>query len=51
LIRVAIDKKDVPDLRQGAEVTAQVYCGQTSVGYDWFHDLVSWAQKLLFRFF
>jgi multidrug efflux pump subunit AcrA (membrane-fusion protein) len=52
LIRVAIDKNDVPDRRPGASVTAQVYCGKTSIGYDWFHDLVSWVQaKVLFRIF
>jgi hypothetical protein len=52
LIRVAIDKNDVPDRRPGSSVTAQVYCGRTSIGYDWFHDLVSWVQaKVLFRIF
>jgi hypothetical protein len=49
LIRVAIDKNDVPDRRPGAGVMAQVHCGKTSVGYDLFHDLVSWVQKMLFR--
>jgi len=52
LIRVAIDKQDVPDRRPGAEVTAQVYCGRASIGYVWFHDLVSFVQsKILFRIF
>ncbi|HEX5446504.1 MAG TPA: HlyD family efflux transporter periplasmic adaptor subunit, partial [Pirellulales bacterium] len=49
LIRIAIDKNDVPDRRPGAGVTAQIYCGRTSVGYDLFHSLVSFAQKLWFK--
>jgi hypothetical protein len=52
LVRVAIDKNDVPDRRPGSGVTAQVYCGQSSVGYDLFHDLVSFVQsRILFRIF
>jgi multidrug efflux pump subunit AcrA (membrane-fusion protein) len=49
LIRVAIDKNDVPDRRPGAGVTAQIDCGRTSVGYRVFHDLVSFVQRLLFK--
>jgi multidrug efflux pump subunit AcrA (membrane-fusion protein) len=49
LVRVAIDKNDVPDRRPGAGVTAQVKCGRTSIGYSLFHDLVSWVQKAFFR--
>lgn len=50
LIRVAINKEDVPNRRNGAVVTAKVYCGRTSLGYAWFHDLVSFVQsKILFR--
>jgi multidrug efflux pump subunit AcrA (membrane-fusion protein) len=52
LIRVAIDKDDVPHRRDGAVVTAKVHCGRTSIGYAWFHDLVSFVQsKILFRLF
>lgn len=52
LMRVAINKEDVPDRRPGATVTAQVYCGRTSIGYAWFHDLVTFVQaKILFRIF
>jgi multidrug efflux pump subunit AcrA (membrane-fusion protein) len=50
LIQVAIDKNDVPDKLPGADVTAQVSCGRASIGYVWFHDLVSFVQsKILFR--
>jgi len=52
LIRVAINKDDVPNRRNGAVVTGKVYCGRTSLGYAWFHDLVSFVQsKILFRIF
>ncbi len=53
LIRVAIDKSDLgKDLRPGATVTAKVYCGRASIGYTWFHDLISFVQtKILFRIF
>jgi multidrug efflux pump subunit AcrA (membrane-fusion protein) len=50
LIRVAIDKNDVPLRRDGAEVTARVHCGRAAIGYVWFHDLVTFVQKTLFRF-
>jgi hypothetical protein len=50
LLRVAIDKNDVTDRRNGAEVTAKVYCGRASLGYVWLHDLISFIQsKILFR--
>ena len=52
LIQVAIDKNDVPDRLPGSDVTAQVHCGRASIGYVWFHDLVSFVQsKILFRIF
>jgi hypothetical protein len=52
MLRVAINKDDVPDRRDAAAVTAKVYCGRTSLGYAWFHDLVSFVQsKILFRLF
>jgi multidrug efflux pump subunit AcrA (membrane-fusion protein) len=52
LLRVAIDKNDLTDLRSGATVTAKVYCGRAPIGYVWLHDLVSFVQsKILFRVF
>ncbi len=52
LLRVAIDKNDVPDRRSGAVVTAKVNCGRAPIGYVWFHDLFSFIQsKVLFRIF
>lgn len=50
LIKVAIDKKDLPNLRPGATVTAKIYCGRRSIGYVWFHDLIAFVQsRILFR--
>ncbi len=51
LLKVSIDKSDhdAADLRQGAAVTAKVDCGTASIGYCWFHDLISFVQSRLFR--
>jgi multidrug efflux pump subunit AcrA (membrane-fusion protein) len=52
LIKVAIDKSELPDLRPGATVTAQVYCGQRPLGYVLLHDVIAFVQqKILFRYF
>ncbi len=48
-IRVAIDKDKLPDLRDGAKVSARVHCGRGSIGYVWFHELIETVQaKVLF---
>jgi hypothetical protein len=50
LVRVAIDKRQLSQLRRGASVVAQVHCGRRSLGYVWFHDLVEFVQsRILFR--
>ncbi|MGA2030793.1 MAG: biotin/lipoyl-binding protein [Thermoguttaceae bacterium] len=50
LIRVAIDKDELPNRRPGAAVTAKVYCGRRSILYVCFHDLVAFVQsRILFR--
>jgi multidrug efflux pump subunit AcrA (membrane-fusion protein) len=52
LIKVAIDKSELPDLRPGATVTAQVYCGRRSLGYVLLHDVIAFVQsRILFRYF
>jgi multidrug efflux pump subunit AcrA (membrane-fusion protein) len=52
LIKVAIDKTELPHLRPGATVTAQVFCGQRPLGYVLLHDVVAFIQtKILFRYF
>ncbi|MGC4004854.1 MAG: HlyD family efflux transporter periplasmic adaptor subunit [Pirellulales bacterium] len=56
LIKVAVDRKefaaaDIRDLRAGANVTAKVHCGKTSLGYAWFHDVIAFVQsRVLFKF-
>lgn len=54
-IRVALDPQaelqpDPRERRPGATVTAKVYCGRSSLGYVWFHDLIDFVRtKILFR--
>jgi multidrug efflux pump subunit AcrA (membrane-fusion protein) len=50
LLRVAIDKTKLGQLRRGATVVGRVDCGRRSVGYVWFHDLWEFVQsRVLFR--
>jgi hypothetical protein len=52
LIRVEINKADLPDLLTGASVSAKVACGTRSLGFVWLHDVVSFIQsRILFRYF
>ncbi len=46
LIKVAVNKQDIDpaNLRAGAAVTGKVHCGQRSLGYVWFHDLIDLIQ-------
>ena len=51
IIRVAIDKEQLPHMRPGATVTGKVYCGKRSLGYVWLHDAIAFIHsKILFRF-
>ena len=50
LVRVAFDKSQVPNPNMGASVTGKIYCGERSIGYVWFYDLIAFIQqKVLFR--
>jgi multidrug efflux pump subunit AcrA (membrane-fusion protein) len=50
LIRVAVDKTKLPELRPGASVTARVRCGREPLGYVWLHDVIEFVQtQILFR--
>ncbi len=52
LIKVAIDKRELPDLRPGATVTAKIYCGRRPLGYVYLHDLIAFIQsRIIFRYF
>ena len=49
LVRVAIDKSQLPPLHDQTTVTAKVHCGRRSIGYVWFCDLIETVQtKVLF---
>jgi multidrug efflux pump subunit AcrA (membrane-fusion protein) len=49
LVRVAIDKDELPPLHDQTTVTAKLYCGRASVGRVWFCDLIETVQsKVLF---
>jgi multidrug resistance efflux pump len=49
LMRVAIDKDDLPELRSQTSVTARVHCGRRSIGYVLFHELIETVHsKVLF---
>jgi hypothetical protein len=52
LIKVAINKEELPDLLPGATVTAKVYCGRRPLGYVLLSDLISFIQtRIIFRYF
>jgi len=51
LVRVAIDKDQLPELRSETTVTARVECGRRSIGFVVFHELIETVEtKLLFWF-
>jgi hypothetical protein len=45
---VSTDKSKLPDLRIGAEVSAKINCGERSVGYVFFGDVIEAAQRYFF---
>jgi multidrug efflux pump subunit AcrA (membrane-fusion protein) len=50
LVRVAIDKSDLTYLRPGADVMAKIKCGERSLGYVWFHDVINFIHsRILFK--
>ena len=52
LIKVAINKDELPHLRPGTTVTGRVFCGHRPLGYVWFHDVWAFVQsRVLFRYF
>ena len=46
-VRADIDKTKLPSVRIGAEVRAKINCGQRSLGYVLFGDVVEFLQKYL----
>lgn len=45
LVRVAIDKTTLPELHSETTVTAELHCGQRSLGYVLFQDVIEAVQK------
>jgi multidrug efflux pump subunit AcrA (membrane-fusion protein) len=43
-VRVTFDKHQLPPLRSDTSVTAKLHCGQRSLGYVWFCDLIETVQ-------
>jgi len=39
-VRVSVDRDELPELLNEATVMAKLHCGQRSLGYAWFHDLI-----------
>ncbi len=49
LVRVTVDKDELPPLHDQTTVTAKIHCGRTSLGYAWFCDLIEAVRtKVLF---
>ncbi len=38
-LRVAVDRRNLPELRNDATVLAHIDCGRRAVGFAWFHDV------------
>ena len=45
LIAVADPDQKLPERRIGADVTVRIYCGETTLFYRWFGDVVEFMQK------
>jgi len=48
LVKVAIDRDKIGELRPGASVIAHIACGRKPVGYVWLHDFIETARTWLF---
>lgn len=49
LVRVQVDKSQLPELHDQVTVTGKLYCGQRPLGFVWFVDLLETVQtKVLF---
>jgi multidrug efflux pump subunit AcrA (membrane-fusion protein) len=45
LVRVAVAREELPDLRPGATVNARVHCGRRPLGYVWLHEAIEAVQS------
>ena len=49
LIRVAVERDGLPELRSNTTVVARVHCGRRAIGYVWLHDVLETIRaKVLF---
>lgn len=49
LVRVQINRDELPELHDQTTVTARIACGRRSLGYTWFCDVIETVQtKILF---
>ncbi|MDZ7615550.1 MAG: HlyD family efflux transporter periplasmic adaptor subunit, partial [Patescibacteria group bacterium] len=52
LVKVEIDKAELPHRRPGASVSAKIHCGRAAIGYVYLHPVFEFIQsEILFRFF
>jgi hypothetical protein len=47
-VTIALDDKQLPELRPGATTVAMIDCGQHPLGYVWLHDLIDTVRTWLF---
>lgn len=48
-VKVNVDSNELPSLYTGAAIQAKIHCGQKSIGYVWFHDVLEFIEnKVLF---
>ncbi|WP_425615958.1 efflux RND transporter periplasmic adaptor subunit [Anatilimnocola sp. NA78] len=45
LVRVQVDKSQLPELHDQVTVTGKLYCGERSLGFVWFCDLLETVQS------
>ncbi|MFO0883655.1 MAG: hypothetical protein U0894_05615 [Pirellulales bacterium] len=49
LVRVQIQREELPELHDQTTVNARIACGRRSPGYTWFCDVIETVQtKILF---
>ena len=49
LVRVAIDKRQLPEVPSETTVVAKLHCGSRSLGYVWFGELLDKLAAVRFR--
>lgn len=45
---IDINEEELENPRPGTEVTVKVHCGERSMGYVWFHELIEFLQSTIF---